>query len=105
MLRFRKPKIATFRADYAMRADFCAVFEEDMKPLYLLAFLLTANHKEAEQCFASTVEEAFKKQAVFKEWARTWVKRKLIERDRHRVAGIGPNWRKTRIVESPVPRD
>jgi hypothetical protein len=49
MLRFRKPEIAAFRADYAMRADFCAVFEEDMKPLYLLAFFLTANHKEAEQ--------------------------------------------------------
>ncbi len=58
MLRSRKPEIAAFRADYSMRADFCAVFEEDMKPLYLLAFLLTANHKEAEQCFASTVEEA-----------------------------------------------
>ena len=79
MFRFRKPEIAAFRADYAMRADFCAVFEDDMKPLYLLAFLLTASHKEAEQCFVSTVEEAFKKQAVFKEWARTWVKRKLIE--------------------------
>ena len=79
MFRFTKPEIAAFRADYAMRADFCAVFEEDMKPLYLLAFLLTADHKQAEQCFESTVEEAFKKQAVFKEWARTWVKRKLIE--------------------------
>src|SRR5260370_27401574 len=62
-----------------MRGEFSAIFEQDMKPLYLLAFLLTANHKEAEECFASTVEEAFKKQAVFKEWARTWVKRKLIE--------------------------
>jgi DNA-directed RNA polymerase specialized sigma24 family protein len=50
-----------------------------MKPLYLLAFLLTANHNEAEQCFASTVEEAFKEQAMFKEWARSWVKRSLIE--------------------------
>ena len=87
MLRFRKPEIAAFRADYAMRTDFCAVFEEDMKPLYLLAFLLTANHKEAEQCFVSTVEEAFKKQAVFKEWARTWVKRKLIE---HAIAIVSP---------------
>src|SRR6267143_6308603 len=75
----RKLKTTGFRADYAKRADFCEVFERDMKPLYLLAFLLTADHKEAEQCFESTVEEAFKKQAVFKEWARTWVKRKLIE--------------------------
>ena len=50
-----------------------------MKPLYLLAFLLTANQKQAERCFASTLEEAFKEQAVFKEWARSWVKHGLIE--------------------------
>jgi DNA-directed RNA polymerase specialized sigma24 family protein len=80
MLRSSKPDIATFRADYANRADFCEVFEKEMKPLYLLAFLLTANHQQAEQCFASTVEEALKKQAVFKEWARSWVKRTLIEK-------------------------
>jgi len=80
MLRSSKPDIATFRADYANRADFCEVFEKEMKPLYLLAFLLTANHKQAEQCFASTVEEALKEQAVFKEWARSWVKRTLIEK-------------------------
>src|SRR5216683_4098356 len=79
MFRFTKPEIAAFRADYAMRADFCAVFEKDIKPLYQLAFLLTANHKEAEQCFASTVEEAFKKQSVFKEWTRSWVRRTLIK--------------------------
>jgi DNA-directed RNA polymerase specialized sigma24 family protein len=80
MLRSSKPDIATFRADYANRADFCGVFEKEMKPLYLLAFLLTANRKQAEQCFASTVEEALKEQAVFKEWARSWVKRTLIEK-------------------------
>jgi hypothetical protein len=79
VLLFNKPKIADFRADYAEHADFCHVFETDTKPLYLLAFLLTANHKQSEQCFVSTVEEAFKEQAVFKEWARSWVKRRLIE--------------------------
>jgi DNA-directed RNA polymerase specialized sigma24 family protein len=80
MLRSSKPDIATFRADYANRADFCEVFEKEMKPLYLLAFLLTANHQQAEHCFASTVEEALKEQAVFKEWVRSWVKRTLIEK-------------------------
>jgi hypothetical protein len=39
----RKLQIAGFRPGYAKRADFCEVFERDMKPLYLLAFLLTAN--------------------------------------------------------------
>jgi DNA-directed RNA polymerase specialized sigma24 family protein len=77
---FRKPEIENFRADYAKRADFCDIFEKDMKRLYLLAFLLTADHKQAEHCFASTVEEAFREQAVFKEWARSWVNRALLEK-------------------------
>jgi hypothetical protein len=80
VFRSNKPKIANFRADYAKHADFCDIFEKDTKSLYLLAFLLTANHKESEQCFASTVEEGFKEQAVFKEWVRSWVKRRLIEK-------------------------
>ena len=80
MFRFRKPEIENFRADYAKHADFCEVFEKDIRRLYLLAFLLTADHKQAEQGLASTVEEAFKEQAVFKEWARSWVNRTLIEK-------------------------
>jgi hypothetical protein len=64
---FLNPKIANFRSDYAQEADFCEIFQNDMKSLYLLAFLLTSNHKESEQCFTSTVEKAFKEQSVFKE--------------------------------------
>jgi len=78
VFRSNKPRIANFRADYAQRADFCDVLNTNTKPLYLLGFLLTANHKESEQCFVSTVEEAFKEQSVFKEWAQSWLKRRLI---------------------------
>lgn len=67
------------RIDYATHDDFCKVLEKDMKPLYLLAFLLTGNHKESEQCFVSTAENGFKEQVVFKEWALPWVKRGLIK--------------------------
>jgi hypothetical protein len=74
-----KPKVANFRADYAKDADFCDIFRNDTTPLYLLAFLLTTNHKESEQCFILTVEETFREQAVFKEWARSWVRRRVIE--------------------------
>jgi hypothetical protein len=74
-----KPKIANFRTEYTKRTDFCEVFEQDTGLLYLLAFLLTANHKESEQCFVSTVEEAFKEQTVFNGWARSSVRRRLIE--------------------------
>ena len=79
MFRSNKPKTVNFRADYAATVDFCDIFINDTKHLYLLAFLLTANHQESEQCFVSTVEEAFKGQAVFKEWVRSWLRRTLIE--------------------------
>jgi uncharacterized membrane-anchored protein len=74
MLGFRKPETVGSRADYAARFDFCQVRENGLKSLYLLAFMPTANHQQAEQCFASTVE-----QAVFKEFERSWVERTLIE--------------------------
>ena len=79
MFRSNKPKIANFRTGYAKHADFCEVFEQDTRLLYLLAFLLTTNHTESEQCFVLTVEEALKEETVFKEWARSWVRRRMIE--------------------------
>jgi DNA-directed RNA polymerase specialized sigma24 family protein len=80
MARSDEPKIVNFRTDYASRADFCEVLERDLKPLYLLAFLLTADHNKAEQCFIATVEQALDRPAVFKEFARSWIKRSLINR-------------------------
>lgn len=79
MFRTEKRQIANFQADYETRADFCEVFESEMKSLYLLAFLLTANHQDAEQCFVSTVNAGFEEQAVFKGWSRSWIKRSLIK--------------------------
>jgi DNA-directed RNA polymerase specialized sigma24 family protein len=79
MFSNEKPRTSNFRNAYAQHSDFCAVFEKSIKPLYLLAFLLTGNREYAKQCFVSTVEEAFKEQAVFKGWERSWVKRCLIK--------------------------
>jgi len=64
--------------DYATRAHFCQIFQEDTQSLYLLAFLLTANHKNAEQCFFASMEEAFNERTVFKERARSWSRRLVI---------------------------
>ncbi len=75
----KEQKLADFRNDYASPADFCRVLEQDMKPLYLLAFLLTVNHQKAAQCFATTAAQALEEPAVFKEWTRSWVKRCLIK--------------------------
>jgi DNA-directed RNA polymerase specialized sigma24 family protein len=79
MFRMEKREVANVRADYATPADFCKVLESDMKSLYLLAFLLTANHGDAEQCFVLTVDESFTAEAVFKGWARSWLRRSLIK--------------------------
>jgi DNA-directed RNA polymerase specialized sigma24 family protein len=63
---------------YATEADFCKDLAEGLKPLYLLAFLLTGRHIEAERCFTATVEDALGAHGVFKGWERSWSKRCLI---------------------------
>ena len=63
---------------YANRDDFRQVFDEDMNSLYLLSFLLTADHEKAEQCFVSGMEDAVQGNPVFKEWARSWARRVII---------------------------
>jgi len=78
-------KIEHFRADYAKTPDYCEVFEREMKSLYLLAFLLTANHQEAEECFAATIETGCEEKCVFKDWTESWIKRCLIQKAIHVV--------------------
>ena len=65
--------------EYATTGDFCRIFDENMNSLYLLAFLLTADHGMAEQCFVSGLEDAVGGNPVFKEWARSWARRAIIQ--------------------------
>ena len=64
---------------YAGSADFGRIFEEDMNSLYLLSLLLTADPERAEQCFVSGLEDAVEGNPVFKEWARSWARRSIIQ--------------------------
>jgi DNA-directed RNA polymerase specialized sigma24 family protein len=64
---------------YASHADFQKIFEEEMSDLYLLSFLLTADRDKAEQCFVSGLEDAVEGNHVFKEWARSWARRVIIQ--------------------------
>ena len=72
---------------YASCADFGRVFDEDMNSLYLLSFLLTADREKAEQCFVSGLEDAVEGNPVFKEWARSWARRAIIQ---NAVRAINP---------------
>jgi hypothetical protein len=64
---------------YATREDFINVFSDDRNELYHLSLLLTGDHKKAEKCFVAGIENCVHQSRVFKEWARTWAKRIIVE--------------------------
>ena len=64
---------------YASRGDFCRIFYEEIDNLYRLSFLLTADADKAERCFVSGLEDSLKGNRVFKEWARSWARRAIIQ--------------------------
>jgi hypothetical protein len=74
-----EPKHSTSPEPYARSNDFCRIFYEEPDGLYLLSFLLTAEREKAEQCFVSGLEDAVKGSPVFKEWARSWARRMIIQ--------------------------
>jgi hypothetical protein len=63
---------------YAVRADFCRIFETHMRSLYLLALVLTADRSLAEQCFVRGLSDTGKANRVFKDWAHLWARRMVI---------------------------
>jgi DNA-directed RNA polymerase specialized sigma24 family protein len=65
--------------EYATAPDFCRIFDQDMNSLFLLALLLTGDHEKAEQCFVAALENATNRRTVFKEWARPWARRAVIQ--------------------------
>jgi DNA-directed RNA polymerase specialized sigma24 family protein len=74
-----KNGIIESRGAYATPADFKQVFTEDVNSLYLLLLLLTGSPDKAEQCFVEGIGEATKGNYVFKEWARSWARRTIIQ--------------------------
>ena len=64
---------------YATAADFKHIFTEDIDRFYLLALLLTGTHQKAEECFVEGIRESTKEDHVFKEWARSWARRTIIQ--------------------------
>jgi len=71
------PKDETDR--YASREDFRRIFTEDLDELYQLSFLLTRDPQKAERCFVGGLEDCVAGNSVFREWARSWAKRAIIQ--------------------------
>jgi hypothetical protein len=64
---------------YPTVTDFFRAFNEEMHSLYLLAFLLTADHDKAEQCLVSAMEECMEGIGVFMQWTRGAVLKHAIQ--------------------------
>ena len=80
MFRSRNRQKTMERAtEYASCKDFKQIFTEDMAGLHRLAFLLTADHAKAEQCFVAGLEDSIHGNPVFRQWARAWSKRAIIQ--------------------------
>lgn len=68
-----------YPSPYALRSDFCRIFEKDMNRLFLLSLLLTGDRTMAEQCFVGGLHIAQEGNLVFKEWAESWARRAIIQ--------------------------
>jgi len=88
MFRSRNKQKTIERAtEYATCKDFKQIFTEDMVGLHRLAFLLTADHAKAEQCFVAGLEDSIHGNPVFRQWARAWSKRAIIQ---SAIKAVGP---------------
>ena len=92
-------KLINSPTPYASSSDFQRIFHEDMNGLYLLSFLLTADHEKAEQCFVSGLGDAVNGNRVFQEWARSWARRVIIK---NAVSVINPRPLEGSAHSSPV---
>jgi hypothetical protein len=64
---------------YASHEDFHTIFNEDLKELHQLSFLLTRDPAKAARCLVSGLEDCVSGNRVFREWARSWAKRTIVQ--------------------------
>lgn len=59
--------------------EVCRTFKHDMKSLYLLSLLLTADVHSAERCFASSLDDCVSLKPVFQHWTKYWTRRVVVQ--------------------------
>jgi DNA-directed RNA polymerase specialized sigma24 family protein len=64
---------------YANQEDFHTIFSEHLSELYQLSFLLTRDAAKAERCLVSGLEDCVTGNHAFREWARSWAKRTIVQ--------------------------
>jgi len=63
----------------------------DVRSLYYVSFLLTANEQKAKRCFVTGIEDVQDGNIAFREWAHAWARRVIV---RNAVSLIKP-WKGT----------
>jgi DNA-directed RNA polymerase specialized sigma24 family protein len=76
------------------------MFAENMDSMHLLPFLLTADQTKAEECFVSGLEDCVDGTYVFRDWARSWARRTIIQ---NAIRMLAP--RKDHSTVADVPSD
>jgi DNA-directed RNA polymerase specialized sigma24 family protein len=72
---------------YPTVIEFVEAFNEEVHSLYLLSFLLTADHDRAEQCLVPAIGECVERIDVFTDGARSWTRRRVMK---HAIRMIRP---------------
>jgi len=85
---------------YASREDFRRIFSEDLDGLYQLSFLLTRDSERAERCFVAGLEDCVTGTLVFREWARSWAKRTIIQ---NAIRELNPRPRRSNPASPAIP--
>ena len=84
--------------------DFRNLLNENAQSLYLLSFLLCANHKLAEMCFVEGLDDCVGRDCAFQQWAHSWGRR-LIVRNALRIVAPKPGSRGPAPGASQSPDD
>src|SRR5262249_15675674 len=74
----RTKAMAGAAAVYTAETDFCRLFNEDMRALYALSLVLTADSGLAERCFVGGLDDCVNGNPVFRDWAHAWSRRAII---------------------------
>jgi hypothetical protein len=72
---------------YPTAADFLSAFNEEMHSLYLLSFLLAADHDRAEQCLVSAMGECVEGIGIFMDWSCSWTRAAVLK---HAIQMVKP---------------
>jgi hypothetical protein len=83
---------------YATSTEFCRAFIEDMDGMHLLSFLLTADLVKAEECFVSGLADCVTGSYVFRDWARSWARRTIIQ---NAIRMFEPRRSHSAVIEVP----